>query len=107
MHSAITWVSNNGDLRLAVGEEGALACGTSMGLEGRDSNSGDYEIEKLLLNTMNALKREIKKDIRGALVQQFRANCVKRASWAVCERAVIFSMKAGLTLLAEQQSLSG
>lgn len=80
-----------------MGEEGALACGTSMGLEGSDSNSGDYEIERPLLNTMNALKREIKKDIRRALVQQFRANCVKRASWAVSERAVIFSKKVELT----------
>ena len=82
---------------MAVGEEGTLACGTSMVLEGSDSHSGDYEIERPLLNTMNALKREIKKDIHGALVQQFRANCVKRASWALSERAVLFSLKAELT----------
>lgn len=37
-----------------------------MELEGSDSNSGGYEIEgRLLLNAMNALKREIKRPLQG------------------------------------------
>lgn len=64
--NTITWVSKDGDLRLAVGDEGAPACGTPMELEGSDRNSGDYEIERrLLLNAMNALKREIKRPSQG------------------------------------------
>lgn len=57
-------------------------------------------IERLLLNTMNALKRK-SKDICGALIQQFRANCVKRASWAVSERALMLSMGAEPDRVAE------
>lgn len=67
--------------RIAKVKVDALPCATSPVLERRKkrySNDQDCEFGWLLVNTANALR---KNDSLRAVIQQFRANCVREPPW--------------------------